>query len=55
MSDLSTDDDRYLALVWIIEARKRERQRNSDTVRIFKYPTEEQINFDADSIMDMLD
>ena len=55
MSNLSSDEDKYRALVWIIEARKRQRQSNNNRVRIFKYPSEEQINFEAESIMDLVD
>ena len=57
VSDKTPNEEKSRALLWIIEARKRERQNpvRQDTVRIFQYPKEEQINLNADSIMDLLD
>ena len=51
---MSTPETRRTALWIILDARARQRERDSDEVRLFTYPKEKWINFDASYIMDLL-
>ena len=52
VSSNSSDEEKYMALQKILEARRR--HVNPDSVRKFIYPKEHEINWEAQSIMDIL-
>ena len=55
MSKYSTYDMRFQAFNYIIRARYRNIENPPQRVRLFKYPDAQQINFDAETIMELLD
>ena len=54
MSKFSTDEMRLEALQFIERARQRRLNNPTPNVRLFKYPTQDMINFEADTIMELL-
>ena len=54
MSKFSNNDMRLEALQFIERARHRRLNNPTQNVRLFKYPTQDMINFEADTIMELL-